>query len=498
MRRIVSLVLLLLTGSAAFAQLARLGEDIEWKLTGQGSAGSGDVAPFWFTSNNYGLGPLEHSHGLTRASIMRSAEADSQRSWRVGYGLDLAGYYSTDNTRFVVQQAFLDIEWKVLRLSIGQKERVSELKNRELSTGGLTLGMNARPVPQLRGEIADYLNIPGTRGWLAFRGHLAYGRYTDNKWQEQFNDGTDNIYTSDSWYHSKALFVRLGSYERFPLTLTGGLEMTCQYGGIGQNHTNYNELEHLRDIKLGGNMWTAIIPGGEDFNDGFANAAGNHIGSWHLRLDGGFKDWKLGAYMEHVFEDQSQMFLQYGMWKDMLLGVEVNLPANPWLSALVYEYNGTMNQTGPLLHDATPEAPDQISALDNYYNHHIYGTYQHAGFSMGNPTLLSPLYNDYLGHHGSLYAYHNRVKAHHFGLKGNPSARWSWRLLYTHERSLGTYEQPLIDPQEANFLLAEATHHCPFGLDVTLSYGHNDGALLGTSNGYMLTLSYGGKINRKH
>jgi hypothetical protein len=45
--------------------------------------------------------------------------------------------------------------------------------------------------------------------------------------------------------------------------------------------------------------------------------------------------------MEHLFEDHSQLGMQYGFWKDMLLGVEVNLPENPYLSCIVYEHLGT-------------------------------------------------------------------------------------------------------------------------------------------------------------
>ena len=33
-------------------------------------------------------------------------------------------------------------------------------------------------------SIKNYLAIPGTRNWLAFKGHLAYGMFTDGNWQE--------------------------------------------------------------------------------------------------------------------------------------------------------------------------------------------------------------------------------------------------------------------------------------------------------------------------
>lgn len=490
MRFFILSISLLLGLQTLQAQMSRLTEDVEWKVTAQGSAGGGDNAPFWFTSNRFGLGPSTNYSGLSRVSLERKVENDSLRFWGVGYGVDIAGAYGKHVNRFVIQQAYLDVQWKMLRLSVGQKERYSELKNPELSTGGLTLGMNARPIPQVRFEMPEFWAIPGTKNWFAFKAHIAYGMYTDDKWQENFNAGTQNLYSSKSKFHSKALFIRIGNTAKFPLTFTGGLEMVCQFAGIGHNQHMYNSTEIVKEVPLGGNVWTAFFPGGSDVNDGFANASGNHIGSWHVRLDWRAKKWSVGAYMEHLFEDHSQMFMQYGFWKDMLLGLEINLPRNRYVSTVVYEHNYTRDQTGPILHDATPECPEQISALDDYYNHHNYGVWQHAGYVMGNPTILSPLYNSFFGHLGSLSTFHNRINMHHIGLAGQPTDQFSWRALYSHESSLGTYERPTLDPLSANFLLLEAKYQFRAGIGLVLSYGHNDGNLLGVSNAAMLTVSY--------
>ena len=252
------------------------------------------------------------------------------------------------------------------------------------------------------------------------------------------------------------------------------------------------------EIKLGGNVWNAFFPSGGDVNDeNYTNAAGNQLGSWHLRLDWLKRDWNIGIYMEHMFEDHSQMFFQYG-WKDMLLGLEVKLPQNPLLSTMVYEYNTTMHQSGPIYHDKTEENPQQISARDEYYNNHIYGSWQMGGFVMGNPLLLSPVYNNYFGHAGNLSPWHNRVRVHHIGLMGNPSEEWSWRMMYTHQLSLGTYMNPVDEPRSANYILLETTYSPKWchGLSFAASYGHNDGNLLGNSNGAMLTVRFGGWINR--
>lgn len=497
-RWLVAVCVIFGTSLCAVAQLSRLGENVQYSVTAQGTAGGGDNAPFWFTNNRYGLGTTDNYSGLTTVSLCRYVETDSLRDWRVGYGLELATPINGENGYFCVQQAFADVRWRMLGISIGQKERPSELKNQFLSTGGMTLGINSRPIPQLRLEMPDFWAVPGTRGIFSFKGHIAYGFYTDNKWQRNFNAGTPNIYTANSMFHSKALLLRFGNRKLFPLEISGGLEMACQFGGTGWNIVPYTGGDLIQNVDLGGNLWTAFMPGGGDVNDeNYTNAAGNHLGSWHLRLDWIQDDWSVGVYMDHFFEDHSQLVFQYG-WKDMLLGLEVNLPRNPYLSTIVYEHNSTMHQSGPIYHDRTEQNPQQISARDNYYGNHVYGAWQMGGFMIGNPLILSPIYNPYFGQPGQLRPAHTRVKVNHIGLMGQPHKEWAWRALYTHQKSLGTYLQPVLDPQYANYLLLETTYTPRWcqGLSLTAAYGHNDGSLLGNSNGAMLTVSFTGWLNR--
>ena len=494
---IIALICLMLQPHAANAQMKRLAEDVQYGASILGTFGKGDKAPFWFTNNRYGLGALKDNTVLARTYIRRDVETDSLRVWRIGYGAELAAGYG-NQCKFILQQAYADAQWKMLRLSLGQKERASELKNEELSTGGMTLGINARPLPQVRLELPDFWTIPGTKGWLAIKAHLAYGWYTDNKWQRDFA-ASRYLYTLNSHFHSKALLFKIGNVEKFPLTLKWGLEMACQYGGTGYYMVGYQKESLAQGIKLGGNMFKAFVPSGSDVNDdAFSNAAGNHVGSWHVRFDWAGKGWSAGAYIDHLFEDHSQLGMQYGFWKDMLLGVEVNLPKNRYVSNVVYEHLGTMNQSGPIYHDATPENPQQISACDGYYNHHVYGSWQHAGFVMGNPLILSPMYNGYLGVRADLHNYFNRVNAHHVGLKGNPFPRLSWRALYTFEKNLGSYDRPVMDPLKGHFQLLEAVYKPGWldGLSIAAAYGHNGGSLLGNASGAMLTVAWNGWIRK--
>ena len=155
----------------------------------------------------------------------------------------------------------------------------------------------------------------------------------------------------------------------------------------------------------------------------------------------------------------------------------------------------TTDQSGPIYHDATATFDESIYGTDNYYNHQIYGGWQHAGFSMGNALLTSPIYNQ----NGMIVFMDSRIKAHHIGIEGNPTNEIGYRLLYTHEKSFGSYSAPRTDPTKGDFLMVEASY-CPHqikGFKVGAAYGQNWGKLLVQSKGVMLTASYTGRINKK-
>lgn len=496
MRRTILFSTILLSPLSMPAQTGNLLDGIKYSTEMSGTASDGEYAPFWLTSNKYGLSSIENNSGYIRGGIFRDIENDSLKKWKFGFGADIV-IPANFTSRFVVEQLYADIQYKKVRLSIGSKERKMELKNQSLSSGGMTNGINARPIPQIRIEVPDFWNIPGTGNWLALKGHIAYGMFTDNKWQEDFAaEGTR--YTKDVLYHSKSGFLKIGNTEKFPITMTGGLEMCAQFGGeawnIGKREDDTSDFDGshvVMDHGIGA-FWHAFIPGGSDPRDGdYKNVEGNQLGSWHLSIDYNGKSWKLRVYAEHFFEDHSQMFTQYG-WKDMLYGIEAELPKNPIISNIVYEHIGTKDQTGGIYHDATNILPVQISGVDNYYNHSIYLGWLHWGQTIGNPLLISPIYNK----NGNIMFYNNRINAHHVGISGEPTEYLKYKILYTHVKSWGSYQYPLTNPHYGNFFAIEISY-LPQKIKnsmVSLSFGTNGGNLLKKSIGGSITIRKSGLI----
>ena len=67
-KRILVSLMVCFSVSVLLAQ-SYLFEDIEYNVSASGTAGSGRVAPFWFTSNRYGLSTKENYSGLFRVGI---------------------------------------------------------------------------------------------------------------------------------------------------------------------------------------------------------------------------------------------------------------------------------------------------------------------------------------------------------------------------------------------------------------------------------------------
>lgn len=491
-----------------------LTKGIEYNAEVQGSFSNGKT-PLWLNANKYGLSSLKETNGYVRGSIIRPLQTDSFRKWGVGYGVDLVVPVNY-TSHFIVQQAFVEGRWKYGALSIGSKEYPMEMKNNQLSSGAQTLGINARPIPQVRLSLPEYWTLPFGNGWIRFKGHLAYGWMTDNKWQHEFTERKYK-YVDDALYHSKSGFIKIGNEERFyPLSIEFGLEMACTFGGMSHS---FRPDGTERIVKGNGRLkdyLRAFVPGGsEAVEEGtpYENAEGNQTGSWLARLNYDNDDWRLSFYVDKYFEDHSSMFqldydgygtdedwhkkkkkrFQLYSFKDWMLGTELNFKYSRWLNELVFEYIYTKYQSGPVYHDHSMEISNHLGGNDDFYNHYIYTGWQHWGQVMGNPLYLSPIYNEI----GNIYVYNNRFMAFHLGLSGNPTERLHYRALVTWQDGLGTYSESYTKKKYNTSFLVESDYQFNNGWKAKLSYAMDFGHIRGDNYGVQLTLSKSGIIKFK-
>lgn len=487
--------------------------DVHYTSAMQGSFSSGNT-PLWLNANKYGMSSLKSSNGYLRETIYRPLKADSCRRWGMGYGVDVA-VTSRYASKFFLQQAYVEGRWLHGVLTIGAKEWPMELKNQRLSSGSQALGINARPIPEVRIALPEYWTIPALGRWFALKGHIAYGMYTDDNWQRDFTLHGQTPYNEHTLYHSKAGYLRIGKPFWFPLSVEFGLEMQAQFGGYYLHQENGTLVKRrLGDHNLK-DFWRAFVPGGSDASDGtgYGNVEGNQSGAWMTRVNYDTDDWSFSAYIDHFFEDHSQMyFLGYDGYgqgadfqkhekrrdllyplKDMMLGGELQLKHGSWLKDIVVEYLYTKYQSGPINHDRTSHLSDAINGQDDYYNHGNYMSLQHWGQVIGNPLYRSPLYND----DATIRVEDNRFVAWHMGVEGQPLPRLDYRILASWQRGYGTYYDPYTHARHNTSILVEAGYRFNHGWAVRGAFGLDHGSILGNNHGVQLTIIRRGMLSNK-
>jgi len=474
-----------------------------YRLESQGSFSDGNT-PLWLNANKHGLSSIESNNGYLRASLQHPVECDSDWLWGYGYGVDLVGALGHES-KFIVHQAWAEVRWLKGLLTVGSKEQPMQLKNNELSSGSQTLGINARPVPQVRLALPDYWTIPAFGDIFHLKGHIAYGMMTDGKWAENFvSDG--HGYSSNAFYHSKAGYLKIEAFEK-PLSVELGLEMAAVFGGTYHvndgSGTEYRGKTNLRSF------WNAFMPGGSDVNETtYKNVEGDHLGSWVVRVNWNRPSWRLSLYGDKFFEDHSGMFMLdydgYGSgsewnkrkkrryllydFKDMMLGVELRLKRVRWLNTVVAEYLYSKYQSGPIYHDHSAGLSEHIGGVDDYYNHSMTNGWKHWGMVIGNPLYRSPIYNK----DGSMNVENNRFKAFHVGVAGDPTRRLHYRVMFTWQDGLGTYSNPFTHRQENLSVMGEASYRFGKGWAAKCAFGLDRGDLLGNNTGGQLTISKSG------
>ncbi len=193
-RRIYIFLVVLLSIMSAY------GYELDWEASTTVNVGSGSFAPSLIMDNK--AGTVTQSKGVyERGYIYHSLEPDKKFSYSFGLDGYVQGVSSVDYMRwnheekvfemiprrpapFTLQQLYGQIKYRSLYVMAGMKEHDRTFLENSLSSGDLTISNNARPIPQVKFGFFDFVNIPFTQGWAQIIGDIAYGKFTDSKWNE--------------------------------------------------------------------------------------------------------------------------------------------------------------------------------------------------------------------------------------------------------------------------------------------------------------------------
>ncbi len=449
-----------------------------------GSTATGENTPFWMLYHNWGMVSLDANNFYVRGGIFH--EQTINKDWSFKAGLDLAGSSPHSYGDVWVQQLYGELNWKFLRLNIGAKEDYTSLLNPYLSSGDFDNSNNARPLPEVKFSVPDFLLVPYTKGNMYIKADFALGYYLDGNWQEDIARPYNYNYTKDVWAHHKSIYFKFGNIEKKnKFQFTVGIDHQSMYGGklyqykyvkgVGMQYVVQNQPEGIDDFFR---VMIAKEGSSSSSEADKAYVSGSSIGSYLLKFDYRLKnDDILSAYLHHFFEDGSGMVFEN--YRDELLGIEYKSKKKSWLSGAVFEYIYTKNQTGPIhfnlmMDDAHDNIRNKGNGNDNYYNNtdYIQG-HSYYGRTKGTPLFLSPEYNK----DGHLNFKSSRIIAFHLGIEGYLHPSLQYRLLATTGQTWGLYYEPFRSVRDGVASGLDLIYSCPKvqGLDLKLSLGFNKG-----------------------
>jgi hypothetical protein len=380
------------------------------------------------------------------------------------------------------------VNWKIWRVDIGSREEYTSALNARLSSGDFIRSNNARPIPEFKLSVPEFLLIPYTKGNMYLKGHFAVGYYLDSRWKEETARPKNQNYTTDILSHHKSIYFRFGDIvHKNKMQFTLGLDHVTQWGGklyrYGTNEGAYLITDQPQGISDFLRVFIAKEGSSSSSKADNAYVAGSQWGAYLLKFDYKWSDKDLWSiYTNHFFDDGSGMSIEN--YRDGLFGLEYEHKSKSWLSGAVFEYVYTKQQTGPIHHNIAMDDEHRNELIhkgngnDNYYNNvdYVQGP-SHFGQTLGTPLFLSPIYN----RDGSLNFKSNRIVAFHLGLEGYFHPELQYRLLLTTGQSLGRYYIPFKTVKKGFASQLELTYSPARleGLDIKLSAAYDQGDFFG-------------------
>lgn len=462
--------------------------NLDIKIESAGVLSHGDYAPFWLINNNYGIGSDKLKTGYLRVDAKNNLSfLNNDLKLTLGADALVARNLLSD---VYIQQLYGDLKYKNVSMSIGQKQRGTFFRNNSLSVGGFTTSINTRPMPQLEFSIPDFIYVPYSKNSLYFMAGLSNGFYTDNKFRENYGNGT---YVKDVLYMHRYAFLKWEK-PNSKWNFIFGVEAGTQWGGDRYVKNKYQSTSphKFKDFfrVLFGKQGDSSAAMGDQINK-----LGDTYGSYHIIFNYKFAESNLKLYYEHLFEDRSG--IEYKNYADGLYSIEYSFNKKQLVSNILFEFIYTRDHSGRFRRDENGNLPVDsngntkrypLSAEDNYNNNYFYVSRQNNGFTLGNPLFTSPIYNN----KNTLTIANNCILAYHLGLSGYFKDNLSYRALVTYSRAYATPDkmQKRADIQFSTLAEVNYSHPKLSGWLFSGAFAYDDaGSVVGNNIGGQLKIS---------
>lgn len=388
-----------------------------------GFTSSGNV-PFWLRSNQYGSVPLDNISLSLISSLGKDYNKNKPRL--VDWGAAVEGRMNVGNkTNFTLIEGYGKLRISIFEIRAGRSKEIMGLCDSSLSSGSFTVSGNALGIPKVQIGIPEFWILPFFGKLFAFKGSYAHG------WIGEIPvNMMDNTRKYLSTYlHQKSLYGRFGKPD-WNWKLYGGINHHVFWGGEKTyygSHYTLTPIEAYLYIIAGKGYGTNYIP---------ESKIGNHLGSIDMGFEYEFKNVRLLAYRQNIYDIGAIYYL--ANLRDGLNGLSlVNTRQTgkrfQWKKMLI-EVFYTKNQAGEFWSPYTP------SGDENYYNNDQYVRgWSYKSFGIGNPFIgTRASIREGLPSDPGDYFINNRVVAFHFGYEGSVK-KWDFILKTSYSLNYGTF-----------------------------------------------------------
>ena len=463
------------------AQLPVLRDTVRYSVALGGLYSSGQYAPFWLQSLNYGR--VYHTPTTAYGSV--SILKDYGQRGRIidwGFGADfmartdmeINGIYSPLKKEFYFQELYAKARFMSFQIIAGAREEIIGVQDSTLSAGGFIFSKNARPIPKITAGFTDYVPIPSSNNKLLIKGAISHGWFLDDYY----------IKVSDVLLHHKNLYLKIIGSD-YPWWVEAGLEHFAMWAGKipGRSYGNVSLANFIK-------VFFGKHGGSDATKQDQINAFGNHMLSQSVKAGGMVGDFKINAYWQNYNEDGPMRIFWGAMNReDGLFGLSIKNRKSKILQGFLYEFFSSTDQSGPY-HDKDGMI---FGGSDNYFSND-YGSWSYYGRTIGIPFISSTLYT-VEGNEKKIRGNNSLVKAHHFGVEGNLQFI-DYRLMGTYTENYGTPKTLFPARRRNASVLCELNRNWGNDFVTSLSLGADYGSMYGKNYGAMITLKKSGDLFR--
>lgn len=446
-----------------------------------GFGSSLDKLPFWMQANQFGVLPKTAPSGTIRLGaqkIWNLSASDEESHWKFGAAIEAVGNTGSP-AGGILPQANASLRFKNWELFVGRRKQWVGLADSTMGSGSYAWSGNALPIPKIQFGTTKFVNVPLTKGWVAFNAFYSEGLFEKKR-----------PVTSNLRLHQKMLYIRLGK-ESSRLKLYGGLNHQVQWGGQSPYLTaESNNLPNGFKNYL--NMITGALggEGAEVTHFDSTSRIGNHLGSIDMAAEIETYGVSIFLYRQFIYEDGTLFYMQ--ALKDGLNGIRIrrknSYGAGFEVTEGVFEFLYTKDQGGDEFIIGDPLK----RGIDNYFNNQqVRDGWSYHIRTIGTPFIPPSAdtkwkYPVYADNHTS----NNRVLSVHMGLRGTIAQRIHWYTKLSYSNNSGAYLAPFTPSANQFSGLLAFQSHLNFLGGATLkgSLAADIGKLYPTTYGFSLGL----------